>query len=169
MTRSHATHSAANFASVTSDNADRKKKAIIAIKTKQRQLNMDQDTYVAMLKARTGHSSCTLCSVHQLGLVNEYLSSLGAVNPKGVNGDGRRRLTPTADKAALHTKVKALLLELARVTGTPFTMAYADAICSNNQWCTRVDFADAHILHQLVGALSRTLRAKQHKSARAAS
>lgn len=139
---------------------DVRKKFIKAIKTKQRQLGMDDDTYKAMLLARTGQTSCTACNLHQLGVVSSYLSSLGAVDPKGINGDGRKRLAPSGDRQALMAKVSALLGELASVTGTVYTMAYADAICANNRWCTRVDFADAHILHKLVGALSRTVASK---------
>jgi phage gp16-like protein len=149
----------------------RRKAAIKAVKACQRQLGIDDDTYRAMLQARTGHASATLCSVEQLGVVLDHFKRNGAVNPKGEKGlhaDGRKRQVPVADRAALMRKVAALLLELARVTGVVHTLAYADAICVRSHWCTRVDFASPQVLHSLVGALSRTLRSKQQAAEKAA-
>lgn len=94
----------------------------------------------------------------------DYLTRQGATNPKGIHADGRKRLVPTLDKQALMSKVQAQLVALKDATGQLHTMAYADAICVRNSWCTRVDFADAYILHKLVGALAVTLRARQAKT-----
>lgn len=169
MTHSYVKHTAASHgalqrskkaAAMTTDAT--RTRYIKAIKAKARQLAMDEPTYRAMLLARTGKASCKDCSLVELGNVSGYLTAQGAVNPKGLNGDGRTRLATPPDKQALMGKVKALLAELSQVTGTPYTLAYADAICANNRWCTRLDFADAHILHKLVGALSRTVASKTH-------
>lgn len=170
MTHTYKTHTAASHAAQQSRKTaaalatDAKRKMCIkAIKAAQRQLAMDDDTYRAMLHARTGHSSSTLLSLSQLGLVLDWLRRAGATNPKGIHADGRKRVVPVADRQALMAKVHVLLREMAVATGTTYTMAYADAICQRNQWCTRVDFADPQTLHLLVGALSRTLRGQQAK------
>lgn len=180
MTRSHATHSAANFAAVQQRQEAqaqrleaRRKASIKALKACVRQLGLDDATYRAMLQARTGHASATQCTAEQLGTVIAHLKAAGATPPpkvlaKGVNADGRRRLVPAEDRAALHAKVVALLQELARVTGHSVSLAYADAICKKNGWCERVDFADPVVLHLLVGALARTLKWKTAAANRAA-
>lgn len=169
MTHTYSNHNAASHGAL-----QRSKKAaaattdatrtryIKAIKAKQRQLGLDEPTYRAMLLARTGKTSCKDCTLIELGNVSGYLTAQGATNPKGLNADGRKRLATPPDRQALMGKVKALLAELHQVTGTPYTLAYADAICERNRWCTRVDFADAHILHRLVGALSHTVTSKTH-------
>lgn len=158
-----ASHSAANFSGVQrrKEEEERKRKRYIkAVKAAQRQLGMEDGDYRVMLHACTGCHSATECSLSQLGAVLDHLRRVGATHPK----DGsKRRLVPTADRASLMKKVWALLAELERVTGQPHSMAYADAICQRNQWCSVVDFANPQILHQLVGALSRTLQAKARK------
>lgn len=167
MSHSYPKHTAANHAAgqrrvnaAELARDDARKKAIKALKTKQGQLGMDDATYRAMLLGRTGKTSAKELNLTELGLVNNYLTACRAVNPKGLNGDGRKRLATPPDKQALMGKVKAQLAELARITGTPYTLAYADAICANNGWCTRVDWGNAKILHDLVGALARTVAAK---------
>lgn len=158
-----ANHSAANFGRVQrfkEEQERKRKKYIKAVKTAQRQLGMDDATYRVMLEARTGCHSATECSLAQLGAVLDHLRRAGATHPKE---GGKRRLVPTADRASLMQKVWALLGELERVTGQPHSMAYADAICQRNAWCSLVDFANPQILHQLVGAMSRTLQAKARK------
>lgn len=151
----------------------RRKAAIKALKACVRQLQMPDADYRAMLQARTGHNSATLCTPEQLGVVIAHLKRAGATPPpkvlaKGVNSDGRKRNVPTPERAPLMAKVVALLQELGRVTGNPHSLAYADAICVRNGWCTRVDFADAPVLHKLVGALERTLRHRTQTANRAA-
>lgn len=159
-----ANHSAANFGRVQrfkEEQERKRKKYIKAVKSAQRQLGMDDATYRVMLEACTGQRSATECSLAQLGAVLDHLRRVGATHPKA---GGKRRLVPTADKASLMQKVWALLGELERVTGQPHSMAYADAICQRNAWCSVVDFANPQILHQLVGSLSRTLQAKARKA-----
>ena len=167
---SAATHSAQqrskNAAAVTTD--DTRKKFIKAIKTKQRQLGMTDEVYRAMLLARTGHSSATLCNLHQLGLVNEYLSGQGATNPKGLSLRGKRPAIAT-DRQALRGKVNALMAELVRLADITDPVKYVNAICVRNGWCTTLDFADPHTLHKLVGALSRTVAGKTKAANTAAS
>lgn len=163
MTNSYKTHTAASHAAqqrskdaAAVKQASARNKAIKAIKTKVRQLGLDDATYRALLQARTGHSSCKDCNLHQLGNIAEHLSNQGAANPKAAP----RRATIAADRQALRGKVDALLGELVRVAGITDAVKYANAICVRNSWCTSVDFADPHILHKLVGALETTLRAK---------
>lgn len=180
MARTQHTHTAANYAEVAArqkaqaERLEARRKATIkALKACVRQLQLSDADYRAMLQARTGHASATQCTPEQLGVVIAHLKRAGATPPpkvlaKGLNADGRRRNVPSADRAPLMAKVAALLQELGRVTGTPYSMAYADAICQRNGWCTRVDFADPVVLHQLVGALGRTLRHKTQAHNRAA-
>lgn len=176
MAHTHAhTHNAANFTSQRNRQKDvaerleaKRKAAIKAVKVCQRQLQMDDATYRAMLTARTGKASATELSLNELSLILNHLRRAGAINPKGASADGRRRTVPVAARADLMAKVHALLRELGQITGQPYSMAYADAICARNNWCTRVDFADPQTLHLLVGALSRTVRAKQRAANKAA-
>lgn len=162
-----ARHTAANFGTQQSKKAKEelalqtlRKRYIKAVKTAQRQLGWDDSIYRAMLEAHTGQTSSTKCSPQQLGVVLDYMRRAGAINPKGTHSDGRTRQVPVAERQALMKKVHALLTELRRTTGETYSMAYADAICERNHWCTRVDFANPQTLHLLVGALSRTLRTK---------
>ncbi len=136
----------------------RRKAAIKALKACQRQLAMEDSVYRAMLQARTGKTSAADLTVTELGVVLDHLRRAGANH--GVHADGRKRSTPAQDRESLYRKVIALLQELAKVDGKPYTMAYADAICSRNGWCTRVDFANPQVLTNLVGALNRNLRSK---------
>lgn len=134
----------------------RRKAAIKAVKTCQRQLAMDDDTYRAMLQARTGKRSATELTLTELGVVLDHLRQAGA-NSHGIHADGRKRKAPAEDRQALYKKVCALLAALAKATGKPYTMSYADAICVRNGWCSRIDFANAEVLHRVVAALSRNL------------
>ena len=177
-------HTAANYAALQrrQDEAaraldDKRKRYIKAIKAKQRQLGLDDATYRAMLLARTGRSSATQCSLTELGLVSSYLTAQGAVAPRGTAGAGAgrrplaasgRRPLIAADRRALRGTVDMLLADLADEAGVTDGQAYVNAICSKNGWCTAIDFADAHILHKLVGALSHTLAAKRAKACQAA-
>ena len=179
MTNTFKKHNTANYAPLQRRQNeaakaldDKRKRYIKAIKAKQRQLGMDDATYRAMLQARTGHSSATQCTLTELGLVSSYLTSQGAVAPRGTAGAGARR-HPVAsgrrpviaeDRRALRGKVDMLLADLVDECGVTNTEAYANSICSKNGWCSTVDFADAHILHKLVGALSRTLASKRRKA-----
>lgn len=135
---------------------------IIAIKAAQRQLGMDDATYRAMLVAQTGKSSATALTLPEMARVLDYLRRCGARHPS--RDGGRKRTAPVPDRAALMSKVHALLGELERNTGQPHTLAYADAICQRNGWCDRVDFASPALLHRLVGALSRTLQGRMNRS-----
>lgn len=155
---------------------DKRKKFIKAIRAKQRQLGLDEATYRAMLLARTGKASAKDCTLTELGLVNGYLTAQGAVSPRGnpraTAGQrpvpGGRRPVIADDRRALRGKVTMLLADLVDEAGVTDSVAYVNAICSKNGWCSTVDFADAHILHKLVGALSHTLKAKRAKNASAA-
>jgi phage gp16-like protein len=167
VTHTVKTHSAATHAAqqARKKEADmvlqaRRKAAIKAVKAKQRQLGMDDATYRAMLQARTGKTSATQCSLTELGAVNNYLSAQGAVNPKSGARAGRKTPVPAAQHQALHAKVQALMGELAPLAGIANPSAYLDGICQRNAWCSSLHFADAHILHKLVGALATTLKAK---------
>lgn len=118
-----------------------------------RAAGMDSDETRALVRsmAGVGMSDCTLA---QLGEVLNHLN-------RGKQGyAGRRRSTPSEDRAPLLAKIDALLAELHRVTGEVHTLRYADAIAKRNGWAECVDFADARALKNIVGALNRTL---QHK------
>ena len=145
------------------------KAAVIAARTKQRQLNMTDEDYRAMLFARTGKSSTKDLTLTELGLVNNYLTSLGAVNPTGANADRKKRGRPAEERIPLMNMVRKKLDELRELNGNQsgtYTLSYADAICKRNGWCARVDFADVHILHKLVGALMRTVGSERKKANR---
>lgn len=140
-----------------------RKARIAAIKLSQKQLGMDDSTYLAILQAQTGKSSSTELTFSELSKVLDYMRYVGATHPH--RNDSRKRIAPAIDRVALIHKVHALLSELERCTGTPHTLAYADAICQRNGWCERVDFASPALLHRLVGALSRTLQGRMNRPA----
>ncbi|MFZ3141558.1 phage protein GemA/Gp16 family protein [Polaromonas sp.] len=173
MTNTVKTHTAANYAALQRRHdaearaLDTKRKQYIkAIKTKQRQLGMDDATYRAMLQARTGKTSATACSLTELGNISGYLTAQGAVAPRAGARAATRRPVIADDRQALRAKVTMLLGDLVDEAGVTDSVAYVNAICSKNGWCSAVDFADAHILHKLVGALSNTLKARRAKNAR---
>jgi hypothetical protein len=173
MTNTAKTHTAANYAPLQRRQNeaaaaldDKRKQYIKAIKTKQRQLGMDDATYRAMLLARTGRLSATECTLTELGLVSGYLTAQGAVSPRSDSrATAGRRPVIAADRRALRSKVDMLLVDLVDEAGITDSKAYVNAICSKNGWCTAIDFADAHVLHKLVGALSHTLKAKRARNA----
>ena len=176
MSNTIKTHTAATYAAQqrrrdAEDKArDSKRNAYIkAIKTKQRQLGMDDATYRAMLLARTGKTSAKDCTLIELGIVSGYLSAQGAVAPKAdARAVGKTRPSVAVERQALRGKVNALLGELVRVTDITDSVKYVNAICQKNGWCSAIDFADPHVLHKLVGALSRTLASRKAKAHRAA-
>lgn len=138
----------------------KRNRIIAAIKAAERQLGMDQDAHRQLVKSLAGgRESLTQCDMGYL------LAILDHLNRRTGNGkaehEGRRRSTPSPDRAPLVAKVDALLAELHRVTGRVHTLAYADAICKRNKWAECVDFADPRALTNLVGALTRTLQYKQ--------
>lgn len=175
MTHSINNHSTANNAALQRRHdaearalAAKRTLYIKAIKTKQRQLGLDDADYRAMLMARTGKLSATACSLTELGNVSGYLTAQGAVNPRAGARTLTRRPVIAKDRQALRGKVTMLLADLVDEAGITDSVAYVNAICSKNGWCSAVDFADVHILHKLVGALSRTLTAKRAKARQAA-
>lgn len=116
---------------------------------------LDEDARRAIVLELTGCTSMSQCTLAQLGDVLDRLN-------RGKTGyAGRRRSTPTEDRAPLLAKIDALLAELHRVTGQVHTLKYADAIAERNGWAENVDFADARALRHIVGALNRTLQFKQ--------
>lgn len=143
----------------------RRKRGVHAIKAAQRQLGLDDDTYRDMLHRLTGKRSATKLSIAEQGVVLDHLRASGAANPQRAGRDaGKRRPSPAADRQALMAKLHSLLDELGRITGTPHTLAYADAIAKRNGWAEAVDFCAPATLHKLVGALSATMRARQAKT-----
>lgn len=116
---------------------------------------LDDDARRSIVLELTGCTSMSQCTLAQLGVVLDHLN-------RGKAGyAGRRRVTPTEDRAPLLAKINALLAELHRVTGQVHTLKYADAIAKRNGWGECVDFADARALRHIVGALNRTLQFKQ--------
>lgn len=116
---------------------------------------VDDDARRLIVKNITGCSSMADCTLLQLGEVLDHLN-------RGKGGyAGRKRVTPSAERAPLREKIDALLAELHRVTGEVHTLKYADAIAKRNGWAETVDFADARALKNIVGALNRTLQFKK--------
>lgn len=143
------------------------KAGIKAIKAAQRQLGLDDATYRAMLAQHcAGKTSATLLTLVEQGRVLDHMRRCGAVSPTAARrAAGQRRSAPPADKAALMAQLHTCLKELERITGRPHTMAYADAIAKRNGWADRVEWCTPKALHQLVGALRRTIRFKSDVSA----
>ncbi|MDT3671827.1 MAG: phage protein GemA/Gp16 family protein [Aromatoleum sp.] len=118
---------------------------------------LDDDARRQLVKNLTGCASLADCTMGQLSEVLNHLN-------RGKQGyAGRKRTTPTADRAPLLAKIDALLAELHRVTGEVHTLKYADAIAKRNGWAECVDFADPVALKHIVGALNRTLQFKLAK------
>lgn len=164
-------------AQALSDALERRRKAgVRAIKAAQRQMGLDDATYRSLLEAQTrpspdqaGKRSAALLTLKEQALVLDYMRRQGAANPKRAGRDaGLRRPAPAAGRAQLLGKLNSLLDEIGRVTGQPHSMAYADAIAKRNGWADSASFCDGPGLHRLVGALSRTLRARQAKACTAA-
>jgi hypothetical protein len=137
----------------------RRKRGLVAIHAAKRQLGLDDGAYRDLLEAQTGKRSAKLLTLREQGLVLDHMRRHGATHPTR-GAERARTAVPAPSRAAQLAKVHALLGELHRVTGEPHTLAYCDAICARNGWCTRVDFAGPQELRALIGALSRTLRAK---------
>lgn len=115
---------------------------------------LDDGARRQLVRNITGCASLADCTIGQLGEVLDHLN-------RGKQGyAGRKRSTPSADRAPLLGKIDALLAELHRVTGQVHTLKYADAIAKRNGWAECVDFADAAALKNIVGALNRTLQYK---------
>lgn len=115
---------------------------------------LDDDARRSLVLELTGCTSMSQCTLTQLGDV------LDRLNRSKTGYAGRRRSTPTEDRAPLLGKIDALLAELHRVTGEPKSIKYADAIAKRNGWAENVDFADAAALRNVVAALNRTLQSK---------
>ena len=115
---------------------------------------LGDDARRAIVLELTGCTSMSQCTLTQLGDV------LDRLNRSKTGYAGRRRSTPTEDRAPLLAKIDAMLAELHRVTGQVHTLKYADAIAKRNGWAENVDFADAAALRNVVAALNRTLQSK---------
>jgi hypothetical protein len=172
MSRTHATHSAAACADIQrrKDTAAavleaRRKRAIKALKTKQRQLGLDDATYRVMLQTRTGKTSARDCTEQELNAVCQYLSDQGALNPKAAR---RPRKSIAADRAPLRGKVDQLMIELGGLITIRKPMDYVNAILVKNFGCSDIDMASPDMLRGLVGALSRTIAAKTRAANKAA-
>lgn len=117
-----------------------------------RAAGLDDDARRAIVRQITGRASMGDCNLAELSAVLDHLN-------RGKQGyAGRKRSTPSAERAPLLAKIDALLAELHRVTGQVHTLKYADAIARRNGWAECVDFADAVALRHIVGALNRTLQ-----------
>lgn len=136
---------------------------IKAIHAARRQLGLDDGAYRSMLQAQTGKASATQLTVAEQSKVLDYLRAQGAVNPRKRHQapGSEHRAKPGADRAKLVQQVHDLLGAISTVMGEPHGIAYADAICRRNGWADTVTFCSPQALHKLVGALSRTLRARQ--------
>lgn len=149
----------------------KRKQYIVAIKSTQRQLGMDDDSYRQFLALQTGGKlqengtvtggkrSATELTLPELGRAIEAMRRKGAPHPTRSGGFARPK--PAPERAELMRKVHALIAELGRVMTPAPTLRYADAVAKRNGWADCVDFCDAQALHKVVGALSRTLRSKQ--------
>ncbi len=153
----------------------KRKTYIVALKAAQRQAGIDDDSYRTGLQLATGGKlqadgmtvvggkrSATLLTLPELTRAIEAIRRKGAPHP--TRSGGQRRPATADDRAALMAKIHKLLEELGRVTRQTYSLKYADAIAKRNNWGTAVDFCDGPALHKVVGALSRTLRAKQKQA-----
>jgi hypothetical protein len=122
---------------------------------------IDEDTRHALIQGLTGQPSLAALDIAGLSKVLDHLNQ----SKKGFAG--RRRSTPSTDRAPLLAKIDALLTQLHLETGQVHTLAYADAIC-RRFGPTTVDFADARTLTKVVGALSRTLAFVRARTAKEA-
>jgi len=119
---------------------------------------LDDDARRQLVANLTGCKSMSECTPGQLA---EILNHLNRGRPAGKAAyAGRRRVKPAPDRAALLSKIDALLAELHRVTGEVHTLKYADAIAKKNGWGETVDFCAPDGLLKVVGALARTLKYK---------
>lgn len=155
------TSAAVITAAIKQDARARHLARIKAIHVARRQLALDDGTYRAMLARLTGKTSTKDMSEREHKAVLDHLRQAGAVHPLRQGRDAKlRRPRPDEVRADMMGKVHALLDELGRVTGETHTLAYADAVCKRNRWASAVDLCTPQNLHALIGALSRTLRAK---------
>lgn len=120
---------------------------------------LDDDERRAIVLQVTGCSSMSACTADQLAEILNHLNRGRAAGKSAYAG--RRRVKPAPDRAALLSKIDALLAELHRVTGEVHTLKYADAIAKKNGWAENVDFCDPVGLLRVVGALARTLKYKE--------
>jgi len=103
-------------------------------------------------------TSLTECDLSDLNAVLDHLN-------RGKGGyEGRKRVTPSAERAPLLSKIDALLAELHRVTGDVHTLAYADGVARRVCKRSSLDFCDVGDLKKVVSALATTLRHKIAKS-----
>jgi len=86
---------------------ERKKKLIQKIKIAQKQLNIDDESYRALMINVTGHPSSTQCEPWQLENVMQRLRQLG-LKDKTANQAGARRLAGDGQSK----KIRSLWLEL---------------------------------------------------------
>ncbi|MDX9717202.1 MAG: DUF1018 domain-containing protein [Thauera sp.] len=97
-------------------------------------------------------ASLSQCSLAELNAILDHLN-------RGREGyAGRRRVTPSAERAPLLSKVDALLAELHRVTGDVKPLSYADGVARRVCKRTSLDFCDPGDLKKVIAALASTLR-----------
>lgn len=119
----------------------------------------DKARHKAIHTATEGkRTSLTDCTLADLNAVLNHLN-------RGQKGyDGRKRVTPSPERAPLLSKVDALLAELHRVTGRVHPLAYADGVA--RRVCNRssLDFCEVADLKKVVAALATTLRSQIAKA-----
>ena len=121
---------------------------------------LDDDARRAVVRQVTGCVSMADCNLAQLSQVLDHLN-------RGKDGyAGRKRVTASAERAPLLSKVDALLAELHRVTGDVYRLSYADGIARRSCKRSSLDFCDEADLRKVVAALTSTLRSEIAKRVR---
>jgi phage gp16-like protein len=131
---------------------DIRQKQLALIHLAKKTLGLDDETYRAMLERVTGHTSAALLDATGRQRVLDELRALGF---RG--GKVRRRARPSSPRAALVSKIRALLAD----QGHPDT--YGDAIAKRMFGTDRVEWLEEDQLRKVVAALEIHRRRQQRQ------
>lgn len=118
------------------------------------QLGLDDDAYRELLQRSAGVASAKDLTVMTVGKVINELKRLG-FKPKAPKTAGRKAPRPPKTRAAVMSKIEAILAEAER------PWAYADAMARHMFKIERVDWLDDDQLRRLMHALIYDQRRRQ--------
>lgn len=124
--------------------ADLRKRELAAIHVAKTQLELDDDTYRAMLETLTGKRSAADLDWQGRKKVLDHLKS------KGFSHQSKRRADPAKYKAHLVSKIKAQLMSFTPPRGD----FYADGMARHMFGVERYTWCDTDQLHKIVAALA---------------